>query len=610
MRFDELVLRKYGSFEGCELPFPSGNQDFHIISGANEAGKSTAMEAVTDLLFGFPHGKSQDYKFDANLLRVAATLRNGSESLTVQRKRGKAGTTLLDLTETVVPEGKLITMLGGQTRDSFRLAWSLSHKQLRDGGQSIAEAKDDIGQAIFAAGSGLVGVAETLQTLEAEIDRVWKKKGSTGTWNVASKSFQEASHSVRAQSMRPKDWLDARDLVELLRQRRDARNESRATLRTEEKRIQRTRRLAGSIRRFLEVKTELGDRRTTQLSVNDEQAFEAAMLAFAEAQRKDDAAAELIAGLENQQSLLGCDPTILAIEDKIADLIERRGAVRQALEHIPKREAELGQRTLAIASLLTELGLKPSDDVTTLLSELPARFHIISVREQARKCERLLEAAKTARSNSEDFTAQKDSLEELATEISQPQGIAAIKSAVITARTQVQLDEKLRAACRAKQRADRDLATKLTTLTLWSGSLEELIVLQAPPDVLIEQHRSEIEQTKDLIVELEREQRQREESMEQNESERQRLVSSGKAVTYDSLIGVRSARTDSWTKLRDHLFEEIVLEDLASSVANYESDVSDADELADNRYSFAATSSRAEALKRLRQPPQPTDWSA
>jgi uncharacterized protein YhaN len=164
MRFDRLVLRKYGSFEGCELPFPRSTQDFHLVAGPNEAGKSTAMEAVTDLLFGFPHGKSQDYKFDATLLRVAAALQDGTETLTVQRKRGKAGTTLLDEAETIVPEGRLISMLAGQTRDSFRLAWCLSHKQLRDGGQSIAEAKDDIGQAIFAAGSGLAISAQPLET--------------------------------------------------------------------------------------------------------------------------------------------------------------------------------------------------------------------------------------------------------------------------------------------------------------------------------------------------------------------------------------------------------------------------------------------------------------
>ena len=54
MRFVKLMLERYGRFEGCELDFRERQPDLHVIYGPNEAGKSTSLSAVSDLLFGFP----------------------------------------------------------------------------------------------------------------------------------------------------------------------------------------------------------------------------------------------------------------------------------------------------------------------------------------------------------------------------------------------------------------------------------------------------------------------------------------------------------------------------------------------------------------------------
>lgn len=157
MRFEELHLLKYGNFEGCDLLFPKQTLDFHVIFGANEAGKSTTLAAVGDLLFGFPHSKAHDYRFDASLLRVGAVLEQGTQQMKVRRKRGR-GATLMDGQDNPIEEAVLSGMLHGQTRETFHAAWSLDHRLLREGGQAIVTAKNDIGQALFAAGSGLIGV--------------------------------------------------------------------------------------------------------------------------------------------------------------------------------------------------------------------------------------------------------------------------------------------------------------------------------------------------------------------------------------------------------------------------------------------------------------------
>ena len=54
MRIQRLDLLRYGHFTGTQIELPAGPSDFHILFGPNEAGKSTALTAIEDLLFGIP----------------------------------------------------------------------------------------------------------------------------------------------------------------------------------------------------------------------------------------------------------------------------------------------------------------------------------------------------------------------------------------------------------------------------------------------------------------------------------------------------------------------------------------------------------------------------
>jgi uncharacterized protein YhaN len=71
MRFVNLALERYGHFDDCTLSFRSGEPDLHVIYGANEAGKTTSMAAVSDLLFGFPGRSPYNFIYDYSLLDFA-----------------------------------------------------------------------------------------------------------------------------------------------------------------------------------------------------------------------------------------------------------------------------------------------------------------------------------------------------------------------------------------------------------------------------------------------------------------------------------------------------------------------------------------------------------
>ena len=209
MRLSELNLLKYGRFDGCDLQFPSQTPDLQIIFGPNEAGKSTTMSAISDLLFGFPHITTFDFRHDKQLLRVGAVIEADGEPFACRRKKGRTGT-LLDGEERVLDEGRLTALLAGYTTDSFQRMFSLDHERLRQGGEAILQAQDDIGQAIFAAGSGLVGVARLLETLEADAKAIWTKRAGNTSYHVAHKAFEDAKARLKAAQMKPAAWDNMR----------------------------------------------------------------------------------------------------------------------------------------------------------------------------------------------------------------------------------------------------------------------------------------------------------------------------------------------------------------------------------------------------------------
>ena len=154
MRFSRLDLACFGHFREQSLEFPRTEQDFHLIVGRNEAGKSTLRAALGDFLFGIGHQTPWAFRYDGAELALAARLDVSGGSLElVRRKRRKAA--LQDADGREVAEGVLAAALGGVSREFFERMCSLDHAGLRAGGQRILESSDDTGRQLFEAAAGI-----------------------------------------------------------------------------------------------------------------------------------------------------------------------------------------------------------------------------------------------------------------------------------------------------------------------------------------------------------------------------------------------------------------------------------------------------------------------
>src|SRR5688572_15171382 len=98
MRFRRLGFDAYGPFTGLTLDLTRvrGN-GLHLIYGPNEAGKSSALRAIRDLLFGIPQNTPDAHLHVAQALRLSALVeREGEELAFVRRKKRKDSLFALD----------------------------------------------------------------------------------------------------------------------------------------------------------------------------------------------------------------------------------------------------------------------------------------------------------------------------------------------------------------------------------------------------------------------------------------------------------------------------------------------------------------------------------
>ncbi|MDQ3775160.1 MAG: AAA family ATPase [Pseudomonadota bacterium] len=148
MRIQQLLLLRYGKFTDQPLVFPHAKQDFHLIVGANEAGKSTTRSAILDLLYGIETRSTFDFLHAKAEMRLEASIEHQGATLDFIRTKARTKS-LLGPTGAVLADSALASFLAGTDRAFFDQMFGLDHARLEAGGNAILSASNDIGQILF-----------------------------------------------------------------------------------------------------------------------------------------------------------------------------------------------------------------------------------------------------------------------------------------------------------------------------------------------------------------------------------------------------------------------------------------------------------------------------
>jgi len=259
MRFQRLDLIKYGKFSNRSVDFPAAKQDFHLIVGPNEAGKSTLRSAIVDLLFGIPARSVHSFLHPLNELRLGAYISNTSDTLEFQRAKALKQT-LRSVQDAVLPDTALAAFLGTADRNFFDQMFGLDHNRLVSGGNSILNAENDVGQILFQSAAGLASLGKIRDALAAEADKLWApRKSNDRAYYTAADQFEKATAALKDATVRTKAWVEANSKVEALHEALESERNSHQQLQGRRSRLERIRRLAPFLAAIRESEKQLAE---------------------------------------------------------------------------------------------------------------------------------------------------------------------------------------------------------------------------------------------------------------------------------------------------------------------------------------------------------------
>jgi chromosome segregation protein len=358
VRLERLHLAPYGRFGDRVLTFRP-DAALHVVLGANESGKTTALSAIGDLLFGFPTQTPYGFAHDQRALRISGAFRLSDGSTLELRRRKGAKNTLVDAADQPAPEDSLQRALGGIDRTTFETEFGLTAQALREGGEALLKAGGRLAETLAASSTGLSALSRSRDKLSAEADALFtSRRVSSKTFYLALDRHDEAERRLR-EAVVTADALKAAEAAELDAQVREidlkAQHEetSRALARW-----QRTQRTFGKLARLEALARDLE-------AFADLPTSAAATLAEARAALGDDKVLRLelerLAADEaaDQAAIgaLGVDSVLLAQGDAIDALRERLGAVRKAEEDLPRRVEAHQAAQSQLDDLARRLGL-------------------------------------------------------------------------------------------------------------------------------------------------------------------------------------------------------------------------------------------------------------
>ena len=607
MRIRQLDLLRYGHFTDAVIALPAGEPDFQMLIGRNEAGKSTAMNGVEDLLFGIPANSSRNFQHEYHAMRVGALLEKGSGTLKVRRRKGNKDTLLGD-DDTPIPsgEGALSPFLAGADRRFYTRMFSLDHERLRHGGKEILQAQDDVGQMLFSASAGIMGLRETLKAIEAEADALWaSRRAAHRKYFQAEERLKSAEASMRDDVVTTTKWQALKSAFETAN---DAYGviESEIEIKSVElRKLNRIRRVCRNVRKRAETQSAIDALRGVI-------PFDADASKILEKAAKDEAAAtarivtltEQIAALEAECGALIFDEALLARAGDIAQLRDRRVEVRGGKADLPKRRAELAAAEATLNRLAGEL--EWSGNIDQLIARIPARAKVAVLRGLLTR----RGAQSGAVENAKGAVAEaEEKLGEIAAEIEAHEPVTDISKLTTVIKVTRELGDiagQIANSMREEQEARAAIARLLTALRPAVADGAGLESAPVPPLAAVEAHR-------DACRSLEQRQRTCRERARNAEQERtrrrkahERIVADEHVVAADELERLRGRRDIGWSIIRHRHVEGVaVSEDEMAAFGppdalaqEFEAAMRGADSAADRRFEHADAAAQLAVIDR------------
>ncbi|MBB3938205.1 YhaN family protein [Aureimonas phyllosphaerae] len=573
MRFRKLELIRYGGFADRVFDFGEGGPDLHLVVGPNEAGKSTALAAIGDLLFGIPGQSSQNWRYDYSQLRLRALIEHDGETIDVTRRKGNRDT-LLQADGTPYTADPLAALLGGLDRTAFERMFGLDHTKLRRGGEGILSGRDDAARITLEAGTGLSHIGTELKKLEEAAVALFKPAGQNPPVNRLLRERTEALGRVRQSSIGDADWTKVRQRRTDAEMRRQALIEEAEAMSREQARLDRIARARAPFARLKEARRELDELRIVPDMAPD------AGERFATAKAERGTLAALVTRVEADIARVAAvidaievPGPLIAERAAIEALDERRPVIATAAMDLERRRAELERIDAQIASARAEAHLRDGVALPTAGWRRRAVTHL-DARRDLRQRETIAgkERARIAVARAEGAT-------ELA-RLGDFLDAGAVNEALAT----LPMDAEKRLGQAEKDAARRHIRANghLEGLRPWAGTAAVLARLELPSAAEAGEAQRTIDTARNEAFAARKEAEAAETTAIREKSKLATIGAGDTLPTPDAIAAQRASRDRVVDAVRERLASERRTDDEATGHALREA-VAEADRLADRR---------------------------
>ena len=519
--------------------------------GPNEAGKSSALRGVHDLLFGFPERTPDAHVHPNAELRIAAALTSDSGQVVEVQRLKRRKDALRNAADAPIDEGVLSSLLGGVDAQLFERLFGLDHERLRRAGEALLEDQGDVGESLFDAGSGGRGIRSVLSSLEQSADEIFRPRSSKASLNVLLEAYKEAKSATRDALVSPEKWLAQKEQLEAAQRRLEELGERRKKLREESNAQSRLDAVLGPIAQRNALRDRLdalgvvpllsedaGERRQRAERLLDEALHERARLER-ELKKKQDRLAELVV----PENLLGVSA------EAIEKLRDRVGKFRAAEEDLPRRHEDARRHEAELSRLVSML--YPGQPLESLEALRPSQTELSRVRKLPQRQAALLERVANALKSLRGLAVQRAQTAASLAELPAPRELGVQRRVLALARASGDVERRARDALALSERLELSAQAKLSALGFWRGSLQALPGLEVPSEETVERFQREFAERAARTAELERERASLSQRIAHNEQRIKAIEGSGSVPSEAALDRARARRDDGLRRVLD-----------------------------------------------------------
>lgn len=356
MKIREIDIENFGIFTDRHFDF--GESSFQLIHGPNEAGKSTLLQLLRQLLFGFP--TRSPYQFETHAGEMAARalidVADGRR-VSFRRRKGRTATVVGEVEGTTekINDSALNGILGNANIDLYQHVFGFSLTELSRGEESLKHA--NLNEAMFGGSLGSPSNLQEIQkSLDAEAAGLFKSNATKPVINSLLREIRSRSSEIKNASLKPREFDDKEKALLAAEERVSSLSESRGEI---QKQLSHLDRLCQAVEPWLErkvIQSEL-DKIKVPAEVTAASGAEMQQLLNDLARAKsslEDATKELTE-TEQQLNELTLLPDVLKVEAKIRSIEKDFSRVQRDMERIPQLQSQSQTILADVKSRLAEL---------------------------------------------------------------------------------------------------------------------------------------------------------------------------------------------------------------------------------------------------------------